>query len=112
MKYQHVHFEGFGYALPDNVVTSAEIERQLAPIYERFNLHEGRLELMSGIRERRFWDEGSVPSGGSTLAGARALKARRRRSHTTTSHFHQRPYFTTSPTPAWVLSMGFSLWRT
>ena len=75
MKYQRVHFEGFGYALPDNVVTSAEIERQLAPIYERFNLHEGRLELMSGIRERRFWDEGAVPSDGSTLAGERALKA-------------------------------------
>jgi 3-oxoacyl-[acyl-carrier-protein] synthase III len=75
MKYQHVHLEGFGYALPNHVVTSAELERQLAPVYERFNLHEGRLELMSGIRERRFWNEGTVPSDGSTLAGKRAIRA-------------------------------------
>ena len=73
MKYQHVCLEALGYALPEHIVTSAEIERELAPVYERFSLHEGRLEMMSGIRERRFWDEGSMPSDGSTLAGRRAL---------------------------------------
>jgi 3-oxoacyl-[acyl-carrier-protein] synthase-3 len=30
--------------------------------------------MMSGIRQRRFWREGSVPSDGSTLAGRRALE--------------------------------------
>ncbi len=74
MKYQHVCLEALGYALPEHIVTSAEIERELAPVYERFSLHEGRLEMMSGIRERRFWDEGSMPSDGSTLAGKRALE--------------------------------------
>lgn len=75
MRYEKVHLEGFGYVLPDNVVTSMQIERELAEVYRRFNLHEGRLELMSGIKERRFWDEGAVPSEGSTLAGKRALEA-------------------------------------
>lgn len=73
--YQHVCFESFGYALPENVVTSLDIERELAPVYERFGVHEGRLELMTGIRERRFWDEGTLPSDASTLAGRRALEA-------------------------------------
>ncbi|MFQ5592160.1 MAG: 3-oxoacyl-ACP synthase III [Phycisphaerae bacterium] len=73
-RFTHVCFEQFGYVLPENVVTSVEIERQLAPIYERFGLHEGRLEMMTGIRERRFWDEGTVPSEVSTRAGREALE--------------------------------------
>ncbi len=73
-RYEHVCFEGFGYVLPTRVVTSAQIERDLAPVYERFGLHEGRIELMTGIRERRFWDEGTLPSDAGTRAGRRALK--------------------------------------
>ena len=74
LKYLHVCFEAFGYALPETTVSSAEIERELAPVYERFGLHEGRLEMMTGIRKRRFWDEGVLPSDGSTQAGRRALE--------------------------------------
>jgi 3-oxoacyl-[acyl-carrier-protein] synthase III len=74
-KFDNVRFEPFVCALPEQVVTSVDIERELAPVYERFGLHEGRIELMTGIRERRFWPEGSVPSDGSTLAGRKALAA-------------------------------------
>ena len=69
LEYKHVCLESFGYILPENIVTSIEIERELAPVYERFGVHEGRLEMMTGIRERRFWDEGTLPSDGSTRAG-------------------------------------------
>jgi len=72
-RYEHVCFEAFGYALPEHVVTSAQIERELAPVYGRFGLHQGRLELMTGIKERRFWDEDELPSEGSTRAGRAAL---------------------------------------
>ena len=58
MKYAHVHLEAWAYVLPERVVSSAELEQRLAPLYERFGLHEGRLELMTGIRERRFWKPG------------------------------------------------------
>lgn len=75
IKYNHVCLESFGYVLPENVVTSVELERELAPIYERFGVHEGRLEMMTGIRQRRFWDEGALPSDGSTGAGRSALEA-------------------------------------
>ena len=75
LRYEHVCLETYGYVLPENVVTSVDIERELAPIYERFGLHEGRLELMTGIRERRFWNEGTLPSDASARAGRHALEA-------------------------------------
>ncbi len=73
MRFQHVHLEAFGHALPDEVTTSEDLERRLAPIYERLNLNVGRLELMSGIRERRFWPEGTRPSAIAARAAEDAL---------------------------------------
>ena len=74
MQFQNVCLEAFGYVLPPHVVTSTHIEDQLAALYERLKLPFGRLELMSGIRERRFWDPGTLPSQASTLAGRAALE--------------------------------------
>ena len=61
--------------LPPEVWTSAEVERRLAPLYARLRLPEGRLELMTGIRERRFWPAPIRPSEASAAAGRRALAA-------------------------------------
>ena len=74
MRPRHVCIESFGYVLPEQVVGSVELERRLGPVYERLNLREGRLELMSGIRERRFWEPGTLPSDGSTRAGRLAME--------------------------------------
>lgn len=73
MRFEKVCIEGLGYHLPDIIVTSAEIEKRLAPLYDRLKLPQGRLELMSGIRERRFWEKGVFPSEVATVAGQRAL---------------------------------------
>lgn len=67
MRYSEVCVEAFSCTLPPHVVTSAEIETRLRPVYERLGLPEGRLELMTGIRERRFFDRGTLP--GSVSAG-------------------------------------------
>ena len=74
MRYQHVCLESIGYSLPPEVVTSTEIEVRLAPLYERLRLPEGRLELMTGIRERRFWEPGTLPSQKSIQTAAKALE--------------------------------------
>lgn len=73
MKFENVAIESFGYALPEEVWTSVDIETRLAPMYQRLGLAEGRLELMSGIRERRFWPPGTRPSDASARAGEAAL---------------------------------------
>lgn len=59
MRYRRVAIESLACNLPDTVISTGEIERQLAPLYERLRLPEGRLELMTGIRERRFFPPGS-----------------------------------------------------
>ncbi len=74
MKFENVCIESLGYHLPENVVTSDDLERDLAPLYEKLKLPYGRLELMSGIRERRFWDKGVFPSEVSSIAGRSALE--------------------------------------
>lgn len=75
MRYQYVCLESLAYSLPDEIVTSAEIEGRLAPLYQRLRLPEGRLELMSGIRERRLWTKGTKPSDQSIVSGRRAIEA-------------------------------------
>jgi 3-oxoacyl-[acyl-carrier-protein] synthase-3 len=73
-RYRNVCLESFGYAIPDEILSSAEIERRLAPLYERLRLPAGRLELMTGIRERRFWPAGALPSEMSIESGRRAIE--------------------------------------
>ncbi len=75
MRYQNVCLEAFGYSLPAEIVTSTEIESRLEPLYSRLRLPEGRLELMTGIRERRFWSADTLPSDPSLLSGQRAIEA-------------------------------------
>lgn len=75
MLYRHVSLESVAYSLPDEIVTSAELEARLAPLYERLRLNPGRLELMTGIRERRFWPPGMLPSEKSVESGERAIRA-------------------------------------
>jgi 3-oxoacyl-[acyl-carrier-protein] synthase-3 len=74
MRFENVRIAAVAHALPEDCLTSLAIERELAPLYERFRLREGRLELMSGIRERRFFTRGTRPSTAAARAGASALE--------------------------------------
>ncbi|NOZ39602.1 MAG: 3-oxoacyl-ACP synthase III [Planctomycetes bacterium] len=75
MKYQRVCLESLGYTLPSEVVTTEELEQRLTPVYERLRLPEGRLELMTGIRERRFYEPGTMPSSVSIASAEKAIEA-------------------------------------
>ncbi len=74
MQYQNVCLEAIAYTLPEEVVTSAEIESRLEPLYRRLRLPEGRLELMTGIAQRRFWPPGMMPSEKSVETAQTALR--------------------------------------
>ena len=73
-RYKNVCLEAFSYTLPEQRVTSAQIEAWLAPLYRRLRLPEGRLELMTGIVERRFWAPGVMPSQKSIETAAKAIR--------------------------------------
>lgn len=75
LDFSNVCLDTFGYELPPRVITSEDIEERLAPVYERLRLPAGRLELMSGISQRRLWHNGTKPSEAATLAGKRVLEA-------------------------------------
>lgn len=68
MKFKNVVISSFAYHLPDQIMTSVEIEDRLAPVYERLKLPAGRIEMMTGIKERRYWPPGTMPSDLSTQA--------------------------------------------
>lgn len=73
MRFAHTCIESLATALPEETLTSSAIETRLAPLYQRLRLPEGRLELMTGIRERRVWPVGTRPSDASAAAGRAAL---------------------------------------
>jgi 3-oxoacyl-[acyl-carrier-protein] synthase III len=74
MKYVNVCIEQIACVLPDEILSSERIERMLKPLYDRLHLPTGRLELMTGIRERRLWPKHMRPSEASAQAGEATLE--------------------------------------
>ena len=66
--------ESIGYELPPVVVTSEDIEQRLMPIYDALHIAPGQLESLTGISERRWWEEGQSLSDGAANAARKALQ--------------------------------------
>jgi len=75
MRYENVCVEALSYTLPPQLVTSADIEEQLSPVYHHLGMSVGRLELMTGIRERRFFPPGTLPGQISAVTASDAIDA-------------------------------------
>ena len=75
MRYTDVCLEAFGYTIPNEIWTTSDLESKLNPLYQRLKLPEGRLELMTGIQERRFWPTEVRPSQVSVKSCRRAIEA-------------------------------------
>lgn len=75
MKYSNVYIDAFGYELPPNVITSDDLESKLEPLYQVLHFQKGQLEAITGIQERRFWDNGFKMSQGAIKAARKALDA-------------------------------------
>lgn len=74
MTFEQVAIEHIAYELPALAMSSAAIEKALAPLYERVSIAPGWLEEITGIRERRVWEEGVRPSDVATRAARKALE--------------------------------------
>lgn len=75
MLYHNVCIEGLGYVVPDKIISSAWIEEQIAPVYEALGMQVGFLEQISGVGERRWWDEGVEFSDAAAMAAEKAIAA-------------------------------------
>lgn len=73
MKYTKSYIDTIAYELAPVVVSSEELEEDLAPLYEKLHIPYGQLESLTGIQERRWWPEGYALSDGAIAAGRKAL---------------------------------------
>lgn len=73
MGYSRVYLTALGYELGPQVVTSAELEARLAPVYRDLSIQPGQLEAWTGIAERRWWQPAARLSAGATAAARKAL---------------------------------------
>ena len=74
MRFSRAVLESIGYELPAQVVTSAEIEERLTPLYRELRIQPGSLEVLTGIRERRWWKPGQGMADAAVLAAQKALE--------------------------------------
>lgn len=75
MHFSDVSLCSIGTEIPEEIWSSTEIENRLSPLYQRLKLPPGRLELMSGIAERRVWPVGTLPSTPSIRTASAAIDA-------------------------------------
>jgi len=75
MKYTRVFVDAIGYELAPVVVSSSELEERLQPLYRTLHISEGQLEALTGIVERRWWEEDYPLSQGAVAAARKALEA-------------------------------------
>jgi acyl-CoA:acyl-CoA alkyltransferase len=75
MKYSKVYIDAIGYEIAPVVISSLELEQRLKDLYSVLHIGEGQLEALTGIHERRWWEEGYRISDGAIAAGRRALAA-------------------------------------
>ncbi len=73
MKYSKVYIESFGYELAPKVVTTTDIEQQLAPFFDTIGFGSGQLEALTGIKERRYWETDHVLADKAAMAAQKAL---------------------------------------
>lgn len=73
LQFSNVYIEALAHVLPERVVTSVELEDRLAPAYSRLGFHPGRIELMTGIAQRRHFAPGTRPSAIAIQAADKAL---------------------------------------
>ncbi len=76
MKYSKVYIDSIGYEIAPVVVSSAELEVRLEDLYRALHLAEGQLEALTGIVERRWWEDGYRLSDGAFAAARRRSKHR------------------------------------
>jgi 3-oxoacyl-[acyl-carrier-protein] synthase-3 len=75
MNYSRVFIDAIGYELAPIVVTSAELEQRIEPLYQALRMPQGQLESLTGVSERRWWEPNFPVSEGAIRAARKALAA-------------------------------------
>lgn len=68
-----VTIEAVAYELAPHIITSSAIEQSISKTMERLKLPKGLLGMLTGIKERRFWEPGVKPSDVATIAAQKVI---------------------------------------
>ena len=74
MRFENVGLVGVAHVDAPNRIASSEFERRLGATMERLGLPPGMLENVAGIKERRWWDVGTMPSDAATMAAEAVIE--------------------------------------
>ncbi len=72
--WENVRLTALTVELPSERVSTATLEAKLAPLYHKLRIPIGYIEQLSGIKERRWWPAGTLPSFGAVRAARKALQ--------------------------------------
>lgn len=72
--WDNVRITALAIELPSERISTAALEANLAPLYRQLHIPPSYIEQLSGIRERRWWPEGTPPSYGAVRAANKALQ--------------------------------------
>lgn len=72
-RFKDVYIESYALHMPSTMVSSAEIEDRLAPLYEKLNVPFGTLEKLSGVASRGVFSTEETPSAIATEAARKAI---------------------------------------
>lgn len=75
MRFRHVAIESVAYEVPPVRVPSAQLEERLNGALLRMKLPPRPIELLTGIAERRFWDDATSAADAAGIAASKALAA-------------------------------------
>ncbi|WP_372880645.1 3-oxoacyl-ACP synthase III [Psychromonas sp.] len=73
MKYSNVYINSLNYELAPDIISSAELESRLAPLYQKLRIPKGQLAALTGIQERRWWPTDHVLSDGAIAAARKTI---------------------------------------
>jgi acyl-CoA:acyl-CoA alkyltransferase len=74
-RFKSVCIESLEIFTPPQVVTSAEIEDTLAPVYERLGIPFGTLERLTGVGSRNMWSPDLAPSEIAATVAEKAIES-------------------------------------
>ena len=68
-----LHLSAFGIEMAPCVVLSSDLEDRMASTWEKLGIPRGQIEQLTGVRERRWWEEGTSISQMAAKACQKAL---------------------------------------
>jgi 3-oxoacyl-[acyl-carrier-protein] synthase III len=73
VRFDNVVIVGLGHVDAPHRMASEDLDAALGETYYRLGFPRRLLETLTGVRARRFWDPGTLPSAAATLAARKVL---------------------------------------